>query len=79
MNWQDYIVIDKEILVGKPTIKGTRLSVEFVLGLLASGWSQEQLLENYPNLTKEALSAVFAFSSERMKEESFYIISKSAA
>jgi uncharacterized protein (DUF433 family) len=61
MNWQDYIVSDKNILLGKPTIKGTRLSIEFIIERLANGWTEEQLLENYPKLTKEALKAVFAY------------------
>ncbi|MFN9864622.1 MAG: DUF433 domain-containing protein, partial [Bacteroidota bacterium] len=54
MNWREYIVSDKEILVGKPTIKGTRISVEHIVGLLAQGWSEAQILENYPRLTKES-------------------------
>ena len=61
MNWQDYIVSDKEILLGKPTIKGTRISVELVVGLLAQGWTENQILENYPRLTKESLQAIFAY------------------
>ena len=61
MNWQDYIISDKEILLGKPTIKGTRISVELVVGLLAQGWSENQILENYPRLTKESLQAIFAY------------------
>jgi len=61
MKWQDYITSDPQILAGKPIIKGTRLSVEFILNLLAEGWSVEQILENYPNLTPESLKAVFRF------------------
>jgi len=61
MNWQDYIVSDKEILLGKPTIKGTRISVELVVGLLAQGWTENQILQNYPRLTKESLQAIFAY------------------
>ena len=61
MNWQDYIISDKEILLGKPTIKGTRISVELVVSLLAQGWSENQILENYPRLTKESLQAIFAY------------------
>ena len=61
MNWRDYIVSNKEILLGKPTIKGTRLSVEHIIGLLAQGWSEAQVLENFPRLTKESLQAVFVF------------------
>ncbi len=59
MNWQNKFVSDKDILPGKPTIKGTQLSVEFIIERLASGWTQEQLLENYPRLSREDLQAVF--------------------
>ncbi len=45
MNWQDYIVSDQHILSGKPTIKGTRISVELLLELLSNGWSEQQLLQ----------------------------------
>ena len=61
MNWQDYIISDKETLLGKPSIKGTRLSVEHIVGLLAQGWSENEILENFPRLTKESMQAVFAY------------------
>lgn len=73
MNWQQYIHSDPQILVGKPVIKGTRLSVEFILGLFANGWTTEQIMENYPTLTTNALQAVFAFAAECMQEEFFYV------
>lgn len=57
MNWQKRIVIDPEILVGKPVIKGTRLSVEFVIDLLAQGWSEADILRNYPGLIQEDIKA----------------------
>ncbi len=72
MKWQDYITSDPQILAGKPIIKGTRLSVEFILNLLAEGWSVEQILENYPNLTPESLKAVFAFVAECIREDLIY-------
>ncbi|MBD0288487.1 MAG: DUF433 domain-containing protein [Flavisolibacter sp.] len=68
MNWQQYIISDKEVLLGKPTIKGTRLSVEHIISLLAQGWSEQQILDNHPRLTKEALKAVFAFLQECMHD-----------
>lgn len=74
MSWQDYVHSDAGVLLGKPVVKGTRLSVEFLLGLLAAGWTQEQILENYPTLTPEALRAVFAFAAEAMQEESLYTV-----
>ena len=61
MNWQEYIVSDKEVLLGKPTIKGTRISVEHIVGLLAQGWTENEVLENFPRLTKESLQAVFSY------------------
>ena len=64
MNWKDYIISDNEVLLGKPTIKGTRISVEHIVGLLAQGWDEAQILENYPRLTKESLQAVFTYIQE---------------
>lgn len=68
MNWQERIVSDKNILLGKPTIKGTRLSVEFIVERLADGWTEEQLLENYPRLSKEDLQAIFAYVADCLKD-----------
>ena len=64
MNWKDYIISDNEILLGKPAVKGTRISVEHIVGLLAQGWDESQILENYPRLTKESLQAVFSYIQE---------------
>lgn len=64
MDWQQYIHSDLETLNGKPVIKGTRLSVEFLLSLFATGWSEQQILENYPTLTSNALRAVFVYVAE---------------
>lgn len=61
MNWQDYIISDKEILLGKPIVKGTRISVDLILELLELGWSQEQILNSYPMLSRDALKAVFYY------------------
>lgn len=68
MNWQQYIISDKDILLGKPVIKGTRLSVEHIVNLLAQGWSEGQVLENYPRLTKESLTAVFAYLQDCIQD-----------
>jgi uncharacterized protein (DUF433 family) len=74
MDWQQYIHSDPEILLGKPVVKGTRLAVDFILGLFATGWTEKQVLGNYPTLTSEALRAVFAFAAECMREEALYAI-----
>jgi uncharacterized protein (DUF433 family) len=72
MNWHDYIQSDPTILVGKPVVKGTRLSVEFLLQLLAEGWTPAMILEQYPSLPPAGLQAVFAFVAECMHDTTFY-------
>lgn len=57
MRWQDHITSDPEVLSGKPIIKGTRLGVDFILSLLAAGWTVDRLLASYPGLTSEDLDA----------------------
>jgi len=76
INWRQYIHSDPDVLVGKPVVKGTRLSVEFLLNLLAKGWNEKQILKNYPKLTVDSLQAVFAFAAECMREEALFSISK---
>ena len=75
MTWWERIVIDPNVLVGKPVIKGTRLAVEFILELLAEGWSHEQILCNYPYLTKEDILAAIRYAAEILKTERIYPVS----
>ncbi|ADV63933.1 protein of unknown function DUF433 [Isosphaera pallida ATCC 43644] len=72
MNADDRIVIDAKILTGKPVIRGTRLAVEFVLDLLAQGWSEQQILEQYPGLTHEDILACLRYAAELLKSERVY-------
>lgn len=74
-SWQNYIHSDANILHGKPVVKGTRLAVDFVLQLLAQGWTAEQVLENYPSLSPEALKAIFGFAIECIQEDRLYQLS----
>ena len=62
-DWRDHIHSDPKVLRGKPVVKGTRLAVDFLLGLLAAGWTEQQVLASYPTLTAEALKAVYAFAA----------------
>jgi uncharacterized protein (DUF433 family) len=57
MNWHERIEVNSQVLVGKPVIRGTRLAVEFIVGLLARGWSEQQIFDNYPGITHEDISA----------------------
>jgi uncharacterized protein (DUF433 family) len=72
MDLLDRIVIDPQVLVGKPVIKGTRIAVEFVIDRLAQGWSAEQVLEEYDHLTLEDIRACLRYASEVLKSERVY-------
>jgi uncharacterized protein (DUF433 family) len=67
-------VVDPDILVGKPVVKGTRIAVEFVLELLAQGWTEKALFENYPGLTREDILACIQYAAEVLKSERVYPI-----
>jgi uncharacterized protein (DUF433 family) len=72
MGWQDRITIDPKVLVGKPVIKGTRIAVEFVIDLLAQGWSESEILRNYPGLTHEDIIACLRYAGETLHSEKVY-------
>lgn len=71
-DWQQHIVVDPAVLTGKPVVKGTRLAVEFVLGLLAQGWSEAEILRNYPGLTHAQILACVAYAQARLNEEKVF-------
>ena len=71
-DWQERIVVDPNVLVGKPVIKGTRLSVGFILDLLANDWTIKQILDEYPQLKREDVMAVLKYAAEMVKEEKVY-------
>lgn len=66
------IVVDPKVLTGKPVIKGTRLSVDFVVGLLADGWSQDDVLQQYPGITKEDIAACLNYARDVLSAERVY-------
>lgn len=68
----DRIVLDPAILAGKPVIRGTRLSVEFVIGLLADGWSEVDIVANYPGISHDDILACLAYARDRLKDERIY-------
>ncbi len=75
MNWQERITLDPEILSGKPVVKGTRLAVEFIIELLAQGWSEEDILRNYPGLAREDIQACLGYASAALRVEKVYPLS----
>ncbi len=77
MNWQDRIVVDPEILVGKPVVKGTRLAVAFIIDLLAQGWTKAEILRNYPGLTHEDVLACLAYANDVLQAEKVFPLAAS--
>jgi uncharacterized protein (DUF433 family) len=72
MSWRERLAIDPKVLVGKPVIKGTRISVELVVDLLAEGWTTDQILDSYPNLTGDDIRACLAYASELLHAEKVF-------
>ncbi len=66
------IIIDEKILAGKPVIKGTRISVEFILELLSSGMSIQDIIKEYPHLKKEDILAALTYATKVLKKEEIY-------
>jgi uncharacterized protein (DUF433 family) len=69
MDWRDHIELRPEVLVGKPVLKGTRLSVEHVLDMVAAGVSEEEMLANHPRLTVEGIRACVAYACDLVRSE----------
>ena len=73
-DWRTRIVLDPQILVGKPTVRGTRLAVELIIDLLAQGWTEAEILNNYPGLTREDVQACLSYASATLRAEKVYPI-----
>lgn len=69
MNTTDRIVATPGTTGGRPRIRGTRITVEFLLGLMSSGWSVQQILESYPHLAEADIRAALAFAREYLRGE----------
>ena len=63
------IALDPKILTGKPVVRGTRLSVEFIIGLMAEGWSEADVPANYPGITHDDIIACFAYARDTLSSE----------
>lgn len=79
MNLLDRIEVNQKVLKGKPVIRGTRLSVQFILGLLESGASFEEILDEYATLEKEDILACLLFASKSLEDQSFFPFTKGVA
>jgi uncharacterized protein (DUF433 family) len=71
-NGHERIALDPDVLAGKPVIRGTRLSVEFIIGLMAAGWSEAEILANYPGMTREDIRACLAYARDSLSSEKVF-------
>ncbi len=69
------IIVDPKIMVGKPIIKGTRITVQLILNMLAQGISMDEILQDYPHITKEDIMACLVFASKTIDDIKFMTIS----
>jgi len=76
MDWRSRIVADPDILVGKPVIKGTRISVELVMDLLAAGYTPDQVIDQYEHLTHDDIKACLAYAREVLQSERVYALKR---
>ena len=66
------ITLSPDALAGKPVIRGTRLSIEFVIGLMAEGWTEADILENYPSVTHDDIIACLAYARDVLSSEKVF-------
>lgn len=72
MGWEERIELRPGVLTGKPVVKGTRLAVEFIVELLADGWTEDAILTEYPGLAREDIQACLRYASERLHAEKVF-------
>ena len=74
-----YVVSDPSVMTGKPVIKGTRITVEFILEKLAAGETVDQILEAHPRLSRDAIHEALSFAAEALKADVIYPVSEARA
>jgi uncharacterized protein (DUF433 family) len=66
------IALDPDVLAGKPVIRGTRLSVEFIIGLMAEGWTEADISQNYPGISHDDIIACLAYARDTLSSEKVF-------
>jgi uncharacterized protein (DUF433 family) len=79
MSGKQYIVADPAVMLGKPVVSGTRITVESILERLAAGETLDQLLDTHPRLTRDGVLAALAFAAETLRLDTVYPVEMSAA
>jgi uncharacterized protein (DUF433 family) len=70
----DRIIVDPRIMVGKPVIKGTRITVQLIVQLLANGETETEILDDYPDLKKEDIKAALMYASDCLDREEIFSV-----
>jgi uncharacterized protein (DUF433 family) len=76
---RDFVVSNPSIMMGKPVIAGTRITVELVLEKLAAGETVEQILDAHPRLTREGIQAALAFAAQVLRADVVYPVAEAVA
>lgn len=72
VDWRERIEINPDVMTGKPIIRGTRLTVDLVIELLAEGWTVDQIIAEYPGVSSEDVAGCLAYASAVIKEEKVF-------
>ncbi len=76
MTLEERITLNAEVLGGKPVVRGTRLAVEFIIDLLAQGWTFDDILQNYPGLEPDDIRACLRYASDILHAEKLYPVER---
>jgi uncharacterized protein (DUF433 family) len=74
MDWHGYIQRDPAIMLGKPVVRGTRITVELILERLGDGWSETQVLESFPSLKAEHIRAAQSYAAAAISSDEIVIL-----
>jgi uncharacterized protein (DUF433 family) len=77
--WRQWIISDPSIMMGKPVITGTRITVELIIEKLAAGETVQQILDAHPRLSREAIQAALAFAAQALRADVVYPIAEAMA
>jgi len=76
MHWRDRIEQNPEVMLGKPVIRGTRITVEHLLEKLGSGWSDTQILESYPHLKVDDIRAALSYAAQSLSSDETILLAE---
>jgi len=73
-NFEKRIEVNSKVLVGKPVIKGTRISIELIVKLVAQGWTEKEIIKEYPSLTKDDICAALIYAEKIVEQEEIHLL-----